>query len=183
MLFRSGQAIADHEHTAGKAEEEAKPGVEGAVVGARVVADLGDDGPKDAASQGKGEHETVVNPVHRGVAGFAGVPVSGDAGEMKEMLASELGEMVEGPVELVFDPGADDRERTKEGSVAAEEAEAEEVEEGDAESEADCWAPGSGRSRGGDGRGQFAGRGDAWMLQRDLAWGRSGSWTILVQGR
>jgi hypothetical protein len=84
------------------------------------------------------------------------VPVGGDAGEMKEMLASELGEMVEGPIELVFDPGADDREETKEGSVVAEEAEAEEVEEGDAEAEAGGGAPGSGWG-GGDGRGEFGG--------------------------
>jgi hypothetical protein len=47
--------------------------VEGAVVGARVVADAGEDGPKDAASQGEGEYEAVVNPVHHGVAGFARV--------------------------------------------------------------------------------------------------------------
>ena len=79
------------------------------------------------------------------------MPVGGDAGEMEEMPADELGEMVEGPVELVFDPGADDREGTKEGSVAVEEAEAEEVEEGDAEAEACGGAPGSGRSGGGDG--------------------------------
>ena len=105
-----GQAIGNHKHAASEAEEETKPRVEGAVLGARVVAEGGDEGPKDAADQGEGEEEAVLDPVHRGVAGFSGVPVGGDAGEMKEMLASELGEMVEGPVELVFDPGADDRE-------------------------------------------------------------------------
>ena len=134
--------------------------MEGTVLGARVVAKEGDEGPKDPAGHGEGEEQAILDPVHRGVAGFAGVPVSGDAGEMKEMLASELGEMVEGPVELVFDPGADDRERTKEGSVAAEEAEAEEVEEGDAEAEAGGGAPGSERSGGGGGgygRGEFGG--------------------------
>jgi hypothetical protein len=86
--------------------------------------------------------------------------VGGDAGEMKEMLPSELGEMVEGPVELVLDPAADDREGLKEGSVAVEKDEAEEVEEGDAEAEAGGGAPGSGRSGGsgsGDGRGEFGG--------------------------
>ena len=126
--------------------------MEGAVLGATVVAEVGDEGPKDTACQGEGEEEAVLDPVHRGVAGVAGVPVGGDAGEMEEMPADELGEMVEGPVELVFDPAADDREGTKEGSVAVEEAEAEEVEEGDAEAEAGGGAPGSGRSGGGDGR-------------------------------
>jgi hypothetical protein len=70
---------------------------------------------------------------------------------MEEMLADELGEMVEGPIELVFDPAADHRECTKEGSVAIEKAEAEEVEESDAETEAGGWAPWRGRSGGGDG--------------------------------
>jgi hypothetical protein len=69
-----------------------------------------------------------------------------------------------------LDPAADDWEDIQKGSVGAEEDEAEEVEEGDAESEADSGAPGSGRSRGGDGRGQFAGSGDTWKIQRDLAW-------------
>jgi len=36
--------------------------------------------------------------------------VGGDAGEMEEVLAYELAEMIEGPVELVLDPAADDRE-------------------------------------------------------------------------
>jgi hypothetical protein len=134
-------------------------GVEGAVLGATVVPEVGDDGPKDAAGQGEGEQEAVLDPVHRGVAGFAGVPVGGDAGEMEEMLADELGEMVEGPVELVLDPAADDREGLKEGSVAVEKDEAEEVEEGDAEAEAGGGAPGSGRSGGGDGG--LGGGGDA----------------------
>jgi len=69
---------------------------------------------------------------------------------MEAMLPDELGEMVEGPVELVLDPAADDREGLKEGSVAVEKDEAEEVEEGDAEAEAGGGAPGSGRSGGGD---------------------------------
>ena len=134
--------------------------MEGAVLGATVVAEVGDDGPKDAAGQGEGEQEAVLDPVHRGVAGFAGVPVGGDAGEMEEMLADELGEMVEGPVELVLDPAADDWEDLKEGSVAVEKDEAEEVEEGDAEAEAGGGAPGSGgRSGGGDGG--LGGGGDA----------------------
>ena len=122
-----------------------------------------------------------MNPVHRGVAGLAGVPVGSDAREMEEVLADELGEMIEGPVELVLGPAADDWEVTQKGSVGAEEDEAEEVEEGDAESKADCRVPGSGRSGGGDGRRQLAGSGDAWKLQWDLAWGRSGSWTILMR--
>ena len=83
--------------------------MEGAVLGASIVAEDGDQGPKDAAGQGEEDEESVLDPVHRGVAGVAGVPVGGDAGEMKEMLARELGEMVEGPVELVFNPGTDDR--------------------------------------------------------------------------
>ncbi len=83
--------------------------------------------------------------------------------------------MIEGPVELVLDPAADDWEDAEKGPVGAEEDEAEEVEEGDAKSEADCWAPGSGWGRGGNGRGQFGGSGDAWKRQRDLAWGKSGS--------
>jgi hypothetical protein len=62
--------------------------VERAVLGSRVVAEQGDQGPKNAASQGEGEHEAVVNPVHRGVAGFAGVPMGGDAGEMEEVLVA-----------------------------------------------------------------------------------------------
>ena len=43
-----GQAIGDHEHAASKAEEEAKPGMEGAVFGTTVVTEVGDEGPKDA---------------------------------------------------------------------------------------------------------------------------------------
>ena len=145
------QAVDDHEHAAGKTEEETKPCVEGAVLGATVVPEVGDEGPNDAASQRKGEQEGVLDPVHRGVAGFAWVPVGCDAGEMEEMLPGELGEMVEGPVKLVLDPAADDREGLKEGSVAVEKDEAEEVEEGDAEAEAGCGAPGSGRRACGDG--------------------------------
>ncbi len=72
------------------------------------------------------------------------MPVGGDAGEMEEMLPGELGEMVEGPVELVLDPAADDREGLKEGSVAVEKDEAEEVEECDAEAEAGGGAQGAG---------------------------------------
>ena len=106
----------------------------------------------------------------------------GDAGEMKEVLADELAEMIEGPVELVLDPAANNWEDTQKSSVGAEEDETEEVEEDDSESEADCWAPGSGRNRGGDGRGQFVGSDDTWKLHRDLAWGRFGCWTILKQG-
>jgi hypothetical protein len=117
--------------------------MEGAILGATVVTEVGDESPKDAAGQGDGEEEAVLDPVHRGVAGVAGVPVGGDAGEMEEMLPDELGEMVEGPVELVLDPADDDREDTNEGSVGAEEDEAEEVEEGDAEAEAGGGAPGS----------------------------------------
>ena len=127
------------------------------------------NGPKDAACQGEGEEEAVLDPVHRGVAGVAGVPVGGDAGEMEEMLADELGEMVEGPVELVLDPVADDREGMKEGSVSDEEDEAEEVEEGDAEAEAGGGAPGSGRGAAetGDSAGVVMPEGS----KRDLAWG------------
>ncbi len=51
---------------------------------------MGADGPKDAAGHGEGDHEAVVNPVHGGVAGFAGVPMGGDAGEMEQVLADEL---------------------------------------------------------------------------------------------
>ena len=87
------------------------------------------------------------------------MPVGGDAVEMEEMLPGELGELVEGPVELVLDPAADDRESLKEGSVAVEKDEAEKVEEGDAEAEAGGGAPGSGRSGGGDGG--LGGGGDA----------------------
>src|SRR5579863_8285822 len=108
--------------------------------------------------------------------------MGGDAGEMEEVLAYELAEMIEGPVELVLDPAADDREDIQKGSVGADEDEAEEVEEGDAKSQADSWAPGSGRSRGGVKCEQFGRSGDVWELQWDLAWGRSGSWTILMQG-
>ena len=133
--------------------------MEGAVLGATVVPEVGDSGPKDAAGQGEGEQEAVLDPVHRGVAGFAWVPVGGDAVEMEEMLPGELGELVEGPVELVLDPAADDRESLKEGSVAVEKDEAEKVEEGDAEAETGGGAPGSGRSAGGDGG--LGGGGDA----------------------
>ena len=87
------------------------------------------------------------------------MPVGGDAGEMEEVLADELGEMIEGPVELVLDPAADDREDIERGFRCAEEDEAEEVEEGDAEAEAGGGAPGSGRSGGGDGG--LSGGGDA----------------------
>ena len=69
------------------------------------------------------------------------MPVCGDAGEMEEMLAGELGEVVEGPVELALNPAADDGEDAEEGSVAGEEDEAKEVEEGDAEAEAGGGAP------------------------------------------
>ena len=131
---------------------------------------MGEEGPNDTAGQGEDEQEAVVDPVHRGVAGFAGVPVGGDAGEMEEMLAGELGEVIEGPVELFLDPAADDRKDSQEGSVGANDDEAEEVEEGNAKSEADCWATGSGRSRGGLKRGQFGRSGDARELQGDLAW-------------
>ena len=133
--------------------------MEGAVLDATVVAEVGDDGPKNAAGQGEGEQEAVLDPVHRGVAGFAGVPVGGDAGEMEEMLADELGEMVEGPAEHVLDPAADEWEGLKQGSIAVEKDEAEEVEEGDAEAEAGGGAPGSGRSGCGDGG--LGGDGDA----------------------
>ena len=133
--------------------------MEGAVLGATVVPEVSDSGPKDAAGQGEGEQEAVLDPVHRGVAGFAWVPVGGDAVEMEEMLPGELGELVEGPVELVLDPAAGDRESLKEGSVAVEKDEAEKVEEGDAEAEAGGGAPGSGRSGGGDGG--LGGGGDA----------------------
>lgn len=142
---------------------------------------MGDDSPKYSASQGEGEYEAVVDPIHRCVAGIAGMPVGGDAGDMEEVLADKLGEMIEGPVELVLDPSADDWEDIQKRSVIAQDDEAKEVEEGDAESEADSWAPRSGRSRGNDRRGRFSGSGDAWKLQWDLAWGGSGSWTILVQ--
>ena len=142
--------------------------MEGAVLGATVVPEMGDDGPKDAAGQGENEQEAVLDPVHRGVAGVAGVPVGGDAGEMEEMLADELGEMVEGPVELVLDPAADDWEGLKEGSVAIEKDEAEEVEEGDAEAEAGGGAPGSGGvvAETGDSAGAVMPEGS----KRDLAW-------------
>ena len=167
-----GQAIADHEHGAGKPKEEANPGVEGAVLRARVLAEVGEDGPKDAASHGEDEYQAVVNPVHGCVAGFAGVPVGRDSGEMEEVLADELAEMIEGPVELVLDPATDDWEDIQKGSVRADNDEAGEVEERDAEGKADCRTPGRGRSRGGFRRGQFAGSGDTLKLHRDLAGGR-----------
>ena len=84
------------------------------------------------------------------------MPVCGDAGEMEEMLAGELGESIERPVELALNPAADDWEDAEEGSVTREEDEAKEVEEGDAKAKADGGAPGSGRSGGigaGDRRG------------------------------
>jgi hypothetical protein len=99
------------------------------------------------------------------------MPVCGDAGEMEEMLAGELGEVIEGPVELALNPAADNWEDAEEGSVTREEDEAKEVEEGDAEAEAGGGAPWSGRSGGsgaGDRRGDECvrcGGGGAWELQ------------------
>jgi signal transduction histidine kinase len=84
----------------GVAEEEAKPGVEGAVLGATVVAEEGDQGPNDAADKSEDKEEAALDPVHRGVAGFAGVPVCCDSGEMEQMLAGELGEVVNARVKI-----------------------------------------------------------------------------------
>ena len=131
--------------------------MEGTVLGARVIAESGDEGPKDAADQSEDEEEAALNPVHRGIAGFTGMPVGSDAREMKEMLAGELGEMVEGPVELVFNPGTDEREWAKEGSVATQEAEGEEVEAGDTEAEAGGGTPRNRRSDGRNRHGWFDG--------------------------
>ena len=99
------------------------------------------------------------------------MPMGGDAGEMEQMLTDELGQMVEWPVEFVLDPPADDRKHTKEGSVGAEKGEAEEIEESDAEAEADGGAPESGRSGSRDWCRKFIGVGDVWKLQRDLVRG------------
>ena len=122
------------------------------VLGARVVPEKRDQGPKDSAGQCEGNEEAVLNPIHGGVAGFGGVPVCSNAREMKKMLAGELGEMVEGPIELAIDPAADDREGAQKSSVAEEEDEAKEVEKGDAEAEAGGGAPGSGNGVGRDRR-------------------------------
>lgn len=112
---------------------------------------VGEDGPKDAASHGEGERETVVNPVHCGIAGFTGVPMGCDAGEMKEVLSGELGEMIEGPVQLVLNPAADDWEGIQEGSIRADQNEAKEVEKSDAEAKASNGAPGREWTSDGDG--------------------------------
>ena len=79
------------------------------------------------------------------------MPVGGDAGEMKEVLAGKLGEMIEGPVQLVLDPAADDWEGIQQGSVGTDEDEAEEVEESDAEAKASSGAPRRGWTSDGGG--------------------------------
>lgn len=143
------QSVTDHEHAAGEAEKEAQPGVEGVVLGARVFPEKRDEGPKDAAGESEGDEEAVLNPVHRGVAGFGGVPVCGDAGEMEEMLAGEFREAVNGPVELAFNPAARNGEGAEESSVAEKEDEAKEIAEGEAKAQAGGGVPWSGRSRNG----------------------------------
>ena len=124
------------------------------VLGARVVTEARYQGPKDTARQGEGDEEPVLNPVHRGIAGFAGVPVCGDAGQMEQMLAGELGEVVEGPIERALNPAADYREGAEESSVPEEEDKAKEVEEGDAKAETDSRTPGGRRSGAVCGRGK-----------------------------
>lgn len=44
----------------------------------------------------------------------------GDAAEVKDVSANPRSDVARGPVELVFDPVADDREDAEDGSVAIE---------------------------------------------------------------